>query len=94
MADKKDADETHQEVEIAKHVRTNRDRVFFPGKALVDNRTQDEIDETLQAEADRKAAVEAAIESGTELEEENELGDTRTSTKRTASKRGSRKGGR
>lgn len=86
----KKADEeagTHEETEIASHVRTNRDKVFFPGPALVDERTQGEIDEAVDAETERQEAIQSG-----EFEDEGDLGDTRTSKTTRASKASSKKG--
>lgn len=86
---------TRQEVEIDKTLRTADDKVFFAGKAHVDDRTSESIE---QAKSEAQARKTRTMEIEGEEEDEgdgitkNELGDTRTSK---ASKRGaqrSRKG--
>lgn len=87
MADK-GTEETHESVQIPGHIRTARDRVFFPGEALVDERTADEIEAAQKADA----ALQQAREDG--VTEESELGDTRTSKERGKAKSRGSKGSR
>lgn len=88
MADDQETKQTHSEVDLDRNLRTKDDKVFFKGKAQVDQRTQNSIDKTIE-EQDAKA------EAGDEDEDDgNGLGDTRTSTeqkKAAAKKKNGRK---
>lgn len=92
MADEK-GQPTREEVDIDKTLRTADDKVFFQGKAHVDERTAESIEAAEQeAKARKTRAMEIEGEEEDEDEDEgktkNELGDTRTSK---ATKRASKK---